>query len=167
MLAAMAVFVFNDTLVKLAAAHIPTGEAIFVRGVFSTSLCFILIVASGLTLGPAARAVAEDPAARLVDIGSSVLFLVALVHMPIGDVFGIIQFTPLAITAGAALFLGREGRLAAMAGDLRRPGRRAHHRPAGGQRLQSLRLPGARLARCSRRRATSSRAASPRRCRLW
>ena len=26
--------------------------------------------------------------------------------MPIGDVFGILQFTPLAITAGAALFLG-------------------------------------------------------------
>ena len=37
MLAAMAVFVVNDTLVKLAAAHLPTGEAIFVRGVFTTA----------------------------------------------------------------------------------------------------------------------------------
>ena len=34
------------------------------------------------------------------------LFLFALVHMPIADIFGILQFTPLAITAGAALFLG-------------------------------------------------------------
>ena len=41
MLAAMAVFVVNDTLVKLAAAHIPTGEAIFVRGVFTIGLCLV------------------------------------------------------------------------------------------------------------------------------
>ena len=33
MLVAMAVFVLNDTLMKLAAAHLPTGEAIFLRGV--------------------------------------------------------------------------------------------------------------------------------------
>ena len=32
--------------------------------------------------------------------------MVALVHMPLGDIFGILQFTPLAITAAAALFLG-------------------------------------------------------------
>ena len=47
MLAAMAVFVVNDTLMKLAAAHMPTGEAIFLRGVFTTALGAALIVASG------------------------------------------------------------------------------------------------------------------------
>ena len=49
MLAAMAVFVLNDTLIKLAAAHIPTGEAIFVRGVFTVGLCLRLIMASNLS----------------------------------------------------------------------------------------------------------------------
>ena len=106
MLAAMAVFVFNDTLVKLAAAHIPTGEAIFVRGIFATSLCFSMILASGLSWA-LPHALSQRILLRgSLDVGSSVLFLVALVHMPIGDVVGIIQFTPLAITAGAALFLG-------------------------------------------------------------
>ena len=38
MLVAMAVFVVNDTLFKLAAAHMPTGEAIFLRGVFAPLL---------------------------------------------------------------------------------------------------------------------------------
>ena len=106
MLAAMAVFVFNDTLVKLAAAHIPIGEAIFVRGLFSTSLCLILIIASGLSWALPHALSRRILLRGSLDIGSSVLFLVALVHMPIGDVVGIIQFTPLAITAGAALFLG-------------------------------------------------------------
>ena len=72
MLAAMAVFVFNDTLVKLAAAHIPTGEAIFVRGVFSTTLCFALIFASRLSW---ALPHALSPRILLrgsLDVGSSV-----------------------------------------------------------------------------------------------
>jgi drug/metabolite transporter (DMT)-like permease len=42
----------------------------------------------------------------LADVGASFLFLVALVHMPIADVYAIIQFTPLALTAAAALLLG-------------------------------------------------------------
>jgi len=35
-----------------------------------------------------------------------VFFLSALVRMPMADVFGILQFLPLAVTAGAALFMG-------------------------------------------------------------
>ena len=160
MLAAMAVFVFNDTLVKLAAAHIPTGEAIFLRGVFSTSLCFILIFASGLSW---ALPHALSPRILLrgsLDIGSSVLFLVALVHMPIGDVYRHHPVHAARHHRRRRPVPGREGRLAAMARHAGRPDRRADHRPAGRPALQSLRFAGARLARCSRRRATSSRAAS-------
>jgi drug/metabolite transporter (DMT)-like permease len=106
MLASMAVFVVNDTLVKIAASSLPTGEAIFVRGVFTVALCVCLIYATG-----AAWALPHAVSPRLLlrgiaDIGGTVFFLTALVHMPIGEVFGILQFTPLAITAAAALFLG-------------------------------------------------------------
>jgi drug/metabolite transporter (DMT)-like permease len=106
MLASMAVFVVNDTLVKIAAGSLPTGEAIFVRGVFTMALCACLIVASG-----AAWALPHALSPRvllrgLADVGGTVFFLSALVRMPMGDVFGILQFTPLAITAAAALFLG-------------------------------------------------------------
>jgi drug/metabolite transporter (DMT)-like permease len=106
MLASMAVFVVNDTLVKIAAGSLPTGEAIFVRGLFLTALCSILMVRSGV-LWSLSRALSPHIVGRaLADVGSTVFFLSALVRMPIGDVFGILQFTPLAITAGAALFLG-------------------------------------------------------------
>jgi drug/metabolite transporter (DMT)-like permease len=106
MLAAMAVFVVNDTLIKFAAASLPTGETIFIRGVFMALLCGILVVHSGL-LWALPQALSPRIAWRaLADVGSTVFFLSALVRMPIGDVFGILQFTPLAITAGAALFLG-------------------------------------------------------------
>jgi drug/metabolite transporter (DMT)-like permease len=106
MLASMAVFVVNDTLMKIAAGHLPTGEAIFLRGLFTTVLGLALIAASGAApklphaLSPTVlwRAAA--------DLGGTITFLSALVHMPMADIFGILQFVPLAVTAGAALFLG-------------------------------------------------------------
>ncbi len=108
MLASMAVFVVNDTLMKIAAGHLPTGEAIFLRGLFTTALGAALIVASGAwrelphALSPTVlwRAAA--------DLGGTVTFLSALVHMPMADIFGILQFVPLAVTAGAALFMGAQ-----------------------------------------------------------
>jgi len=106
MLAAMAVFVLNDTLMKLAASHIPTGEAIFVRGVFTVGLCLVVIYRTNLSwalpLAISPRVVLRS----MIDIGSTVLFMIALMHLPLGDIFGILQFTPLGITAGAALLLG-------------------------------------------------------------
>jgi drug/metabolite transporter (DMT)-like permease len=106
MLASMAVFVLNDTLMKLSASYVPPGEAIFLRGVLTIGLCLSLIYASNLSW---ALPLALSPRVVLrsvIDIGGTVLFIVALLHMPLGDIFGILQFTPLAITAGAALFLG-------------------------------------------------------------
>jgi len=106
MLASMAVFVINDTLVKIAAGNLPTGEAILIRGIFTTTLCGLLIARSG-ALWALPHALSPRILLRaLADIGSTVFFLSALVRMPIGDIFGILQFTPLAVTAGAALFLG-------------------------------------------------------------
>ncbi len=42
----------------------------------------------------------------VAEIGAALLYLSALFHMPIADCTAILQFTPLALTAGAALFLG-------------------------------------------------------------
>jgi drug/metabolite transporter (DMT)-like permease len=106
MLGAMAVFVLNDTLVKIAAASLPPGQAIFMRGVFTTLFCAVLVHRSRVHW---ALPHALSPRILLraaADVGGTILFLSALVRMPIGDVFGILQFTPLAITAAAAIFLG-------------------------------------------------------------
>ena len=73
------------------------------------ALCGCLIVGTG-----AAWALPHALSPRvllrgLADVGGTVFFLSALVRMPMGDVFGILQFTPLAITAAAALFRARVG----------------------------------------------------------
>ena len=106
MLLAMAAFVVNDTLMKLAGGRLPIGEAIFIRATLTTGLGLILIVGSGM-----ASALAHAFSSRVMwraaaDLGGTFTFLAALVHMPMADIFGLLQFVPLAVTAGAAVFMG-------------------------------------------------------------
>jgi drug/metabolite transporter (DMT)-like permease len=106
MLAAMGVYIANDTFLKIAAAGLPVGEAIFLRGVFATVLGVGCI---GATLGLGALRLAGDRWVHVrsgADVVATILYLHALVHLPIADATAIMQFAPLAVTAGAALFLG-------------------------------------------------------------
>lgn len=105
MLGSMALFVANDTCVKMLGAALPLGEIIFFRNLAAT--IYILAFAAafgGLTLPP-------NPPWRLltgrmaVEAFSTLTFLTALLAMPIGDVTALAQFTPLALTAAAALLL--------------------------------------------------------------
>jgi drug/metabolite transporter (DMT)-like permease len=106
MITAMAAFVVNDTLLKIAAASLPTGEVIFIRGLFTTALCGGLILQSGIGWA-LPHALSPRVLGRAVaDTGAAIFFLLALMHMPFGDAYAILQFTPLGITAAAALFLG-------------------------------------------------------------
>jgi drug/metabolite transporter (DMT)-like permease len=107
MLTSMAVFVVHDTLMKIVASeHLPTGESIFLRGLFTTAIGIALIVAGG-THRSLPHALSPTVLWRAVaDLGGTVTFLSALVHMPMADIFGVLQFVPLAVTAGAALFMG-------------------------------------------------------------
>jgi drug/metabolite transporter (DMT)-like permease len=106
MLAAMGSLIFNDAFIKMAAARLPTGEAIFLRGVIATLVC---VGVTAATAGPGAlrHAASGRVQARAGgDVAGTILYLSALMHMPIADATALLQFTPLAITAGAALFLG-------------------------------------------------------------
>ena len=106
MLAAMAAFVVNDAMMKLAATDLPTGQVIFLRGLI------IVPVLTALMLAGATRTTLEmlcRPgilARCATEVAAAILYLTALFHMPIADCTAILQFTPLALTAGAALFLG-------------------------------------------------------------
>jgi drug/metabolite transporter (DMT)-like permease len=106
MLAAMGSLIVNDCFLKLAAQSLPTGEAIFLRGLFATLLCIACIAA---TDGLAALRLAIGPWVQLragADVLGTILYLSAQMHMAFADANALLQFTPLAITAGAALFLG-------------------------------------------------------------
>lgn len=106
MLAAMGSLIVNDCFIKMAAQDLPTGEAIFVRGVFATLLCVGAVAATDGLGALRLAATRWVPARAGADVIATILYLSALMHMPIADATALLQFTPLAITAGAALFLG-------------------------------------------------------------
>lgn len=106
MLAAMGSLIVNDVFIKVAAADLPTGETIFLRGLFTTLIGVGLVAA---TVGVPVLRLATAPRMPLragAEVAATVFYLSALTRMPIADATALLQFTPLAITAGAALFLG-------------------------------------------------------------
>ncbi len=107
MIASQASFIVNDTLIKLATRELPGGEAIFLRGLMAFAMALAMALAFGL-LGPLPnrQEVPRIVARNIGEIGSTFFYLFALFNMPMADATAILQFLPLAITAGAALFLG-------------------------------------------------------------
>lgn len=110
MILAMACFVISDALFKLAGEELPVGEIIFIRGWIATAL----LIAFGLATGAfrnARTSIGRADRRRMIlrtlgEGGAAVCFLTGLMQMPFAEVSAIAQFAPLAITAGAAIFLG-------------------------------------------------------------
>ena len=102
---AMASFVANDTLLKLLSDELAAGSLIFWRGVFSSALLLAAVAMSGalprLPLALSGRVVIRS----LTDLVATVLFISALMHMPIGNLTSISHAAPLVATGLAALFL--------------------------------------------------------------
>lgn len=107
MVASMAGFVLNDTLMKSVSAEVPLFQAIFLRGAIATLLIGLLAWRRG-----ALAYLPRGPDRRLMlfrmtgEIGGTSLFLTALFNMPLANATAIIQAAPLTVTLAAALFLG-------------------------------------------------------------
>ena len=107
MLVGQASFTFNDALIKLAAAGLPGGQAIFMRGVMAIMVSLTVCVAMGaFNFAPLRGQWRVLTLRNIGEIGSTFFFLFALFHMPIATATSILQLMPLAMTAGAALFMG-------------------------------------------------------------
>lgn len=105
MLAAAFLYVANEALAKLASDALPTGQLMAVRGIFTTLLILAVILATGNGLH-LKRVVNRAVALRSgVDTLGSFLYMVALFHMPIGNMMAINMASPLMLTAAGALFL--------------------------------------------------------------
>ncbi len=103
---AMFCFISSDALVKYATQSLPLGETIFLRSVFATLLVGAVVVATG-SLRAWQTLLEPRMGLRLIgEVGATLFYLVALVHMPIANVSAVFQATPLAMTACAAIFLG-------------------------------------------------------------
>jgi drug/metabolite transporter (DMT)-like permease len=102
---AMAAFVSNDTLLKLLSHELPVGTLIFVRGVFASIMLFAATVFSGALPKLPLMFSGHVLLRSLTDVVSTILFISALVHMPIGNLTSVTQAAPLVVTALAAIFL--------------------------------------------------------------
>jgi drug/metabolite transporter (DMT)-like permease len=120
-----AAFVLNDAVVKLASDELPSGEILVVRGVLSTVMLWLGVVAMRASrpistlLGPMMLLRLFSAAAATA---ATVFIVISLRHLSLATVNTVLQVTPLTVTAGAALLLGErvgwQRWLAALAGFL-------------------------------------------------
>ncbi len=105
MLGAMLLFVTNDALIKLSSEHASFAQAVFVRGLIVTALAFILVLAQGhgrqlkILLQP------KVMLRSFTDLGATLCYVLALFHMPLGNLTSINMASPLLMTAVAAILL--------------------------------------------------------------
>jgi len=102
----MASFTVNDAITKSLTVEMNLGQIAFVRGFFATILIGSLALYSGALRE--LRSILHPMVALRVlgELGSTVSFLTALSHMPLANVSAVLQSLPLAVTMGAALFMG-------------------------------------------------------------
>jgi len=103
---AMASFNFNDAMIKLVTGDLTTGQIMFIRGVMTSTL--ILLVAWRMrALRPVSLLLDRWIALRMAgEIVGAVTYVYALSMIPLPNAAAILQALPLAVTMGAALFLG-------------------------------------------------------------
>lgn len=104
---AMAAFTGNDALMKHVTQDMPLMQAIVLRGVISGAMLAALAMASGglhMTVGRADRG--PVILRTLAEVGATLTFLTALMHLPLANISAILQALPLAVTLAAALVFG-------------------------------------------------------------
>ena len=107
MCVAMAAFTVNDSFMKAATQVLPLFQAITLRGF----LCVVVLSAIAAATGGLWPKLSRKDAIALTlrsaaEVGGTVLFLAALVHMPLANISAILQSLPLAVTLTAALVFG-------------------------------------------------------------
>ena len=109
MMASMAGFVLNDTMVKLASEELELFQAVFIRGVIATLLLGLLAWNKGsLKYRPSRFDVKIIGWRIFAEVGATFCFLTALFNMPLANATAILQSLPLAVTLAASLFLGHK-----------------------------------------------------------
>jgi drug/metabolite transporter (DMT)-like permease len=106
MVASMAGFAVEDAFIKSAAATVPVGQILILLGLGGTLIFGTLARMQGARL--VTRAVLLRPVLlrNAAEMFGTMTFVSAIALAPLSTVSAILQATPLAVTLGAALFLG-------------------------------------------------------------
>ncbi len=103
----MFAFTVNDTFMKAITETLPLYQTIALRGVVAViGLVVIAMLKGGLTLRLPRHDLVLIGLRSLADVVATILFLSALMHMPLANLSAVMQAIPLAVTLGAALFYG-------------------------------------------------------------
>ncbi len=101
-------FVLNDAMVKLVSSELPSGEIIVLRGILATAMLVIGVAVMGAAR-PLRILLTPMMLLRLGSAAAATTFIViSLRHLPLATVNTVLQVTPLAVTAGAALIYGEK-----------------------------------------------------------
>ena len=103
MAVAMATFTMNDSITKAVSSEMNFGQIMLVRGVFGIVLIWAFAAWQG-AVRPMRTLFVRPVALRVTgEVGGTISFLAAVVHLPLANTAAILQALPLAITLGAAL----------------------------------------------------------------
>jgi drug/metabolite transporter (DMT)-like permease len=107
MMASMAGFVLNDTMIKLVSEDLELFQAVFLRGIVATLLLAILAWHKKVLFHKPAPGEFKIIACRsFAEISATFCFLTALFNMPLANATAILQSLPLSVTLAASIFLG-------------------------------------------------------------
>lgn len=109
MMLAMAGYVVNDTLMKLASGEIALAQGVFLRGLMASAMLAAFAAYKGQLFH---RATWPEMKVILVrsfaEIAATYCYLTALFNMPLASLTAIMQSLPLAVTLAGSLFLGQK-----------------------------------------------------------
>ncbi len=106
MVAAMAGFALEDMFIKLVAEDLPTGQIIAMLGLAGAAIFALWSRQRGDRLFAPEMFTLPMWIRNMGEVLGSVCFVVAITLTPLSTASAILQATPLAVTLGAALFLG-------------------------------------------------------------
>lgn len=109
MMASMAAFTCNDTVVKLLGSQMPLFQILTLRSGLSAVCIYLMARHLGALHLRFDRRDRVLVALRCCsEIGATYFFLTALLNMPLANVTAVLQMLPLTVTLGAALFFGEQ-----------------------------------------------------------
>ena len=104
MMASMAAFTFNDTIVKSIGLELPLSQILVIRGSLASVFIYLLARHLGsLRLSLRRQDWGMIFCRCLSEVGATFFFLTALMQMPLANVTAVLQMLPLTVTLFAAL----------------------------------------------------------------
>ncbi|WP_163848877.1 DMT family transporter [Pseudooceanicola aestuarii] len=106
MMASLALFTLNDTLMKTLSGQVPLYQILAIRNTVTTAVLLLVCWRSGaFRRGMARRDWGLAGLRAAAEIGAAFFFLTALFNMPLANVTAVLQSAPLVVTLAAAIFL--------------------------------------------------------------